>query len=155
MGWGSGTSYFDVPLDLMLEYVPEDKRKEVVEALYNHVRDGDWDTVDESAYWDLLVEYDIDGYGKYKMTYVQRAIETLSERLSLPNELMDLYTLLVLVKGEETTLKDVHDAWAIWKNRIRPDHHSIIPFEELTEEVQQLDKKYADAIIETAYELED
>ena len=65
MGWGSGTSYFDVPLDLMLEYVPEDKRKEVVEALYNHARDGDWDTADESAYWDLLVEYDIDGYGKY------------------------------------------------------------------------------------------
>lgn len=66
MGWGDGTSYFDYPLHLMLEYVPEDKRKEVIERMYNHVREGDWDTVDESAYWDLLVEYDIDGLGRYK-----------------------------------------------------------------------------------------
>lgn len=65
MGWASGTSYFDVPLDLMLEYVPEDKRKEVVEKLYRHISDGDWDTQDESAYFDLLVKYDIDGFGKY------------------------------------------------------------------------------------------
>lgn len=66
MGWAGGTRYFDVPLDLMLEYVPEDKRKEVIEALYHEIRDGDWDTVDESAYWELLVKYDIDGFGKYK-----------------------------------------------------------------------------------------
>ncbi len=66
MGWGSGTSYFDYPLDLMLEYVPEDKRKEVIEKLYRSIRDGDWDTVDESDYFNLLVKYDIDGYGKYK-----------------------------------------------------------------------------------------
>ncbi len=66
MGWGSGTSYFDYPLDLMLEYVPEDKRKEVIEKLYRSIRDGDWDTVDESAYFNLLVKYDIDGYGELK-----------------------------------------------------------------------------------------
>lgn len=65
MGWAGGTSYFDFPLDLMLEYVPEDKRKEVVEKLYWSIRSDDWDTVDESSYWDLLVEYDIDGLGKY------------------------------------------------------------------------------------------
>ncbi len=66
MGWGSGTSYFDYPLYLMLEYVPEDKRKEVIEKLYRSIRDGDWDTVDESAYFNLLVKYDIDGYGRLK-----------------------------------------------------------------------------------------
>ena len=66
MGWGSGTRYFDFPLDLMLEYVPEDKRKEVIEALYREIRDGDWDTVDESSYFNLLVKYDIDGYGELK-----------------------------------------------------------------------------------------
>jgi hypothetical protein len=65
MGWGSGTSYFDVPLDLMLEYVPEDKRKEVVEKLYRHISDGDWDTQNESAYFELLVKYDIDGFGRH------------------------------------------------------------------------------------------
>ncbi|WPH58512.1 hypothetical protein SEA_SPELLY_232 [Streptomyces phage Spelly] len=66
MGWASGTSYFDYPLDLMLEYVPEDKRKEVIEKLYRSIRDGDWDTVDESAYFNLLVKYGIDGYGELK-----------------------------------------------------------------------------------------
>lgn len=66
MGWAGGTSYFDGPLDLMLEYVPEDKRKEVIEKLYWEIREGDWDTVDESSYFNLLVKYDIDGYGEYK-----------------------------------------------------------------------------------------
>jgi hypothetical protein len=66
MGWAGGTSFFDGPLDLMLEYVPEDKRKEVIEKLYRTIRDGDWDTVDESAYFHLLVKYDIDGYGEYR-----------------------------------------------------------------------------------------
>lgn len=65
MGWGGGTSYFDYPLYLMLKYVPESEKKDVVEKLYYHVREGDWDTVDESAFWDLLVEYDIDGLGKH------------------------------------------------------------------------------------------
>jgi hypothetical protein len=66
MGWNSGTEYFDYPLDLMLKYVPEENRKEIVEKLYNLVRNGDWDVVDESSYYHLLIEYDIDGYGKYK-----------------------------------------------------------------------------------------
>jgi hypothetical protein len=66
MGWAGGTSYFDGPLDLMLEYVPEDKRKEVIEKLYRDIRDGDWDTVEESSYFNLLVKYDIDGFGRYK-----------------------------------------------------------------------------------------
>jgi hypothetical protein len=66
MGWAGGTAYFDGPLDLMLEYVPKDKRKEVIAALYREIRDGDWDTVDESAYFNLLVKYDIDGYGELK-----------------------------------------------------------------------------------------
>jgi hypothetical protein len=77
IGWASGTSYFDGPLDLMLEYVPEDKRKEVIEKLYWTIREGDWDTVEESAYFNLLVKHDIDGYGKYK-TYPDY-LEQLSE----------------------------------------------------------------------------
>ncbi|UUG69500.1 hypothetical protein SEA_SHAM_199 [Streptomyces phage Sham] len=79
--------------------------------------------------------------------YVQKVIDQLDESLGgLPDELLDLYTLLAFVKGENVTLEDVHDAWAIWKNRIRPDHKSLIPFDELTLEVQELDRKYADAI---------
>lgn len=79
--------------------------------------------------------------------YVQTVIDELKDSLGgLPDELLDLYGLLVFVKGDKVTLEDVHDAWAIWKNRIRPDHHSLVPFDELSERVQELDRKYADAI---------
>lgn len=79
--------------------------------------------------------------------YVQEVLDELDNEIGgLPNELLDLYGLLVFVKGDKVTLEDVHDAWSIWKNRIRPDHHSLIPFNELSERVQELDRKYADAI---------
>lgn len=84
------------------------------------------------------------------MNYVQEKIDELGQILNLPAELMDLYILLVFVKGAEVTLEDVHDAWSVWKNRIRPDHHSLIPFDELSETVQELDRKYADGIARVA-----
>ena len=37
-----------------------------------------------------------------------------------------------------TTLRDVHDAWAIWRHQARPDHPAIVPFDELTPDVQEL-----------------
>lgn len=83
MGWAGGTEFFDGPLDLMLEYVPEDKRKEIIEKLYWTIREGDWDTVDESAYFNLLVKYDIDGFGKYKddPDYLEELIEDETKEL--------------------------------------------------------------------------
>lgn len=60
--------------------------------------------------------------------------------------LLDLYTLLALTRGTETTLKDVHDAWSVWRTHTRPDHQSLIPFGELTPAVQELDRKYMQAI---------
>lgn len=88
------------------------------------------------------------------MNYIEETRNRLSVELgrSFSDPLMDLYTLLVLVKGEAVTLEDVHDAWAVWKDRIRPDHHSLIPFDELPEHVQGLDQRYADAIARTAQE---
>lgn len=64
-----------------------------------------------------------------------------------------LYAVLVLVKGTGTTLEDVHDAWAAFTAGTRPDHRSLIPFDELTEEVQVLDAPYRDAIHAVAREL--
>lgn len=79
--------------------------------------------------------------------YVQNIKDTLQEfHPNMSSEMLDVYALLVLVRGEETTLKDVHDAWSVWKNNIRADHKSLIPFEELTLEVQNLDEKYANSI---------
>lgn len=79
--------------------------------------------------------------------YIQRIKDALKEiHPRMDSELLDVYALLVLVRGEEVTLKDVHDAWSVWKNNIRPDHRSLIEFDELTPEVQALDQKYADSI---------
>lgn len=89
------------------------------------------------------------------VTYVEKAREALVEQLpGLAREdrssLLDLYTVLVLIRGESTTLEHVHDAWSVWMSRTRPDHRSIIPFDELTTEVQEMDRKYAEAIQEAA-----
>jgi hypothetical protein len=81
------------------------------------------------------------------MNYVQKIKNALQEfHPNMDSEMLDVYALLVLVRGEDTSLKDVHDAWSVWKNNIRPDHKSLIPFEELTLEVQNLDEKYAKSI---------
>lgn len=64
----------------------------------------------------------------------------------LPDDLLRLYTLLALVKGSDTTLEDVHDAWAIWQQTTDATHRSLVPFDQLTQEVQELDRPYTEAI---------
>lgn len=89
-----------------------------------------------------------------KTTYIDKVREKLKQKIHVNNRLLDLYTLLVLTLGTETTLEDVHDAWAIDKNFTFHDHKSIVPFKELSREVQDLDGKYVKAIWETALEIE-
>lgn len=69
--------------------------------------------------------------------------------IEMPGEdphLLRLYALLALVKGTDTTLRDVHDAWSLWRLATRSDHPSIVPFDELSPEVQELDRPYMEAI---------
>jgi hypothetical protein len=85
------------------------------------------------------------------VTYVQEVRERLKVALPELREernrvLLDLYALLVLVRGEWTTPKQVHDAWSFHASRTRPDHPAIVPFGELSSEVQDLDVSYAVAI---------
>lgn len=81
------------------------------------------------------------------MNYVQQKIsEFRNLHPTMDERLVDLYILLVFVKGEDVTLEDVHDAWSIWKNKIRSDHRSLVPFDELTPEIQNYDQKYVDSI---------
>lgn len=81
------------------------------------------------------------------MSYVEQVRAAVHVRKpNLEPDLLDLYTLLALVKGDQVTLEDVHDAWAVWRSRTRPDHKSLIPFDQLSEAVQALDQPYADAI---------
>ena len=69
-----------------------------------------------------------------------------------PDDLLRMYALLALVSGPGTTLEDVHDAWACWRVATRPDHPALVPFTDLTPDVQELDQKYADAIRTVAAE---
>ncbi|MEV4705047.1 DUF7701 domain-containing protein [Actinoplanes sp. NPDC049316] len=79
--------------------------------------------------------------------YVQPVIRHLNELLpGCDSNLLNLYALLAMTRGVNTSLEDVHDAWSIWRNPDAPRHRSLIPFEELTVEVQELDRKYMDAI---------
>lgn len=83
--------------------------------------------------------------------YVERVAATLAARLpDCDRTLIDLYTLLALTRGTETTLRDVHDAWSVWRALTKPDHRSLVPFDELTVEVQELDRPYMEAIHEAA-----
>lgn len=70
-----------------------------------------------------------------------------------PPDLLRFYALLVLTVGVDTALVDVHDAWSCWRVATKPDHKSLVPFTDLTPEVQELDRKYMDAIREVAAEI--
>lgn len=85
--------------------------------------------------------------------YIQRARNFLSKKIDVEEDLLNLYTLLVLTTGFSTTFENVHEAWGVWKNKTNPHHKSLIPFSELSSEVQELDREYAEAIRETVREL--
>ena len=95
--------------------------------------------------------------------YIDELAEKVGEATGLKGkEYIKMYTLLVLIKGEDITLEDVHDAWSVMMNfkQYNPpylghEHPSIVPFDQLSYETQQKDKKYADALIRVAKELND
>lgn len=80
--------------------------------------------------------------------YAEGAYELLNAELGgqCEPELLVLYTLLMLTKGTETTLRNVHDAWSLWRMTTQPGHKSLVPFHHLTPEVQELARPYMDAI---------
>lgn len=81
--------------------------------------------------------------------YAQRAIDLVhQQRPDLEHDLARLYGLLLLVHGDDVTHEDVHDAWSMWMAAHNPDHGSLVPFNELSREVQTLDGEYVDAIRE-------
>jgi hypothetical protein len=64
-----------------------------------------------------------------------------------------IYALLALTCGPGVTKRDVHDAWSVWKLQHVKEHKSLIPFEQLSQEVQDMDEPYRKAIAEVATEL--
>lgn len=89
------------------------------------------------------------------LNYVDAAYDELSKHIRVGKGLMRVYTLLVLIKGEETTLQDVHDAWSVninetWDRAANGQHWSLIPFDQLKKETQDKDQNYVDGIRLTA-----
>jgi len=85
------------------------------------------------------------------MNYIEDIEDALDDILEMPSDYRDLlsmYALLVLAVGVNCTNEHIHDAWSVWQPD--PTHRSLIPFAELTEEVQELDSKYRDAVIHVA-----
>jgi hypothetical protein len=94
-------------------------------------------------------------------TYIDKIAFAIASRCGMSmfhdtdRRLLRIYALLVLVRGTETTIRDVHDAWSTWKLDYTKEHKSLKSFDELTPEVQQLDQPYCDAIRLVAQELSD
>jgi len=95
-----------------------------------------------------------------KVTYIDEITNKVAERTHIRNKyLVRLYALLVLVKGEDITLEDVHDAWSMDMN-FKPqtdycyghEHLSIVPFNELCMGIQNKDQKYVDILRSIAKE---
>jgi hypothetical protein len=87
-------------------------------------------------------------------TYIARASRIVGEETGVTDPaLLPLYTLLALTMGEATTPAHVHEAWALWKQPLRPDHWSLIPFGELDPAEAAKDQRYVDAIQRAAVRL--
>jgi len=88
-------------------------------------------------------------------TYIDRVVDMVAKETGLKSKQRTrYYALLVLVKGEDVTLSDVHDCWSMamnYKEKNPPycygyDHKSIVPFDELSKEKQDRDIKYVEAL---------
>lgn len=86
-------------------------------------------------------------------TYIQDARAALLAALGETEQkwaneqpLLDLYTLLVLTRGEQCTCEDIHEAWAVARQRTRPEHPDLVPFSELSDEVRAYDVPFRDAV---------
>ena len=87
------------------------------------------------------------------MNYIQKIQNALDEELKMGETyvgLLETYGLLVLTVGVNCTQENIHDAWSIWQNKTQPEHRSLIPFNELTKEVQELDEEYRLAVVKVA-----
>lgn len=79
--------------------------------------------------------------------------ESLPAKVDVPEDsdrLFLLYALLVRTCGPRTSARDVHDAWSVWMSDRDPGHESLVPFEDLSPEVQSEDLPFLQAIHDVA-----
>lgn len=81
---------------------------------------------------------------------VAQQIRGLVDPSALPeqglDELFNSYAVLALAKGEEVTDEDVHNAWSAWASKYSPDSKSLVPFDELSDDVKSEDTRFTTAI---------
>lgn len=88
------------------------------------------------------------------MNYIQELADKIKSEVPsalLPDEpnldtLFAIYAVLLLAKGNETTLEDVHNCWSAWKSQKDASHNSIKPFVELSNKIQEQDRPFVEAI---------
>lgn len=68
-------------------------------------------------------------------------------------DLLTSYAVLLRAKGTNVTNSDIHDAWAAWIVRSDPTHDALVPYDELTVDVQEQDLVFATAVRRAAEEL--
>lgn len=83
--------------------------------------------------------------------YMMKRAAILKEELNqeLPEVLFSCYLDLACISastGTPITNEAIHDAWSIWKNTVDCTHKSIIPYNQLSIEIQELDTPYTDAV---------
>jgi len=79
--------------------------------------------------------------------YIDRIAAELAAKLpDCSADLLRVYALLVLIEGQSVTEEDVHNAWSVWRTVTQPGHPALVPFDELTPDVQALDTPYVEAI---------
>ena len=57
-----------------------------------------------------------------------------------------LYAVLALVCGQGVERRDVHHAWVAWKILQGEEHSSMVPFEDLSADIQAEDEPFVAAI---------
>lgn len=81
---------------------------------------------------------------------IQRAADPEAKPPDDDLPLYRLYAVLLLAKGNNVTAEDVHNAWAAWASEHEPQSRHLLPFKELSLQVQKKDQSYVDAIHEVA-----
>lgn len=62
------------------------------------------------------------------------------------DELLRMYAVLLRAKGADVTRSDIHDAWAAWMAKRDREHASLVPYENLPDEVREEDRVFATAV---------
>lgn len=131
----------------------------------------DFDTAEEAVEYLETGSYPYENQDEYeprlfakKGNYIQDAQDELIEKLEAHgespedwgedfDELLDMYTLLLVTKGREVSMEDIHTAWSLWEKDIDGSHESLVPFDQLGEDIQDYDEPFMEAIYDTAEEV--